>query len=54
MLELLEPVIMPETIEVPILDLAILIMALEDLQLDSLTPREEGAFENLRDRLATL
>jgi hypothetical protein len=45
---------MPETIEVPILDLAILIMALDDHQLDSLTPREEGALENLRDRLAML
>lgn len=45
---------MPETIEVPILDLAILVMALEDLQLDDLSPREEAAVENLRDRLATL
>lgn len=45
---------MPETIEVPILDLAILIIALDDHQLDSLTPREEGALENLRDRLAAL
>jgi hypothetical protein len=43
---------MPETIEVPTADLAILLAALEDLQLDDLTPREEGVIENLRDYLA--
>lgn len=42
---------MPEIL-VPAIDLAILLAALEDLQLDSLTPREEGAIENLRDRLS--
>lgn len=43
---------MPETIEVPAVDLFILLAALDDLQLESLNPREEGAIENLRDCLA--
>lgn len=41
-------------IEVPILDLVVLLDALEDLQLDSLSPWEEAAIENLRDRLSAL
>lgn len=40
---------MPETIEVPTVDLLVLLLALEDLQLESLSAREEGAIENLRD-----
>jgi hypothetical protein len=39
-------------IEVTAIDLAILLAMLEDHQLESLTPREEGAIENLRDCLA--
>jgi hypothetical protein len=42
---------MPETVEVPAVDLIILIKALDDLQLESLSDREEGAIENLRDAL---
>jgi hypothetical protein len=41
-----------ETIEVPVVDLLILLAVLEDLQLESLNEREEGAIENLRDCLA--
>lgn len=44
---------MPE-VKVPLDDLIVLLDALEDLQLDSLSPREEAAIENLRDRLAAL
>lgn len=36
------------TLRVPAVDLFILLAALDDLQLDSLNPREEGAIENLR------
>jgi hypothetical protein len=43
-----------ETIEVPTADLLILLEALDDLQLESLTPREEGAIENLRNALSRL
>lgn len=42
---------MPETISVPGVDLFIILVVLEDLQLESLTDREEGAIENLRDSL---
>lgn len=42
---------MPERIEVPAVDLFVLLAALEDLQLESLNPREEGAIENLWDCL---
>lgn len=42
---------MPETVEVPAADLAILLAMLEDHQLETLTPREEGAIENLREAL---
>jgi hypothetical protein len=39
-------------IEVTAIDLAILLAMLEDHQLESLTPSEEAAIENLRDCLA--
>lgn len=49
-----KPMAASEIIEVPTVDLLALLAALEDLQPDSLSPREEAAIERLRDRLAAL